>query len=84
MVAVKLGYYVQGTGDGDVYHYLMIDEPPLGQFMLRGDEWQPLVDGFYLMDKIIDGDPDVIGPMANPPAGVPELNLRGLTGSAAG
>jgi hypothetical protein len=76
MVAVELGYYILDTGDGDVYHFLMTDEPPLGQYALRGGAWEPLIDGFYLMDKVIDGDPDVTGPMVHPPEGVPRSPIE--------
>ena len=71
MVDVQRGYYTEVSGDGTAYHYLMTDEPPLGQYILHGGVWVPLVDGFYLMDKIIDGDPEVTGPVPNPPDGVP-------------
>jgi hypothetical protein len=35
----------------------MGDEPPLEQYMLHGETWEPLVDPWYLMDMIIDGQP---------------------------
>ena len=58
MVAVKLGYYIRDTGDGDVsYYYFMNQEPPDGQYKFKGGVWKPMIDGYYLMDKIIDGDP---------------------------
>jgi hypothetical protein len=76
MVAVKLGYYVRDTGEGDAYHYLMTAEPPLGQFILRDGAWVPLVDGFSLMDRLIDGDPDFDGPVSDPPAGVPRSPIE--------
>jgi hypothetical protein len=38
-----------------------------------GERWEPLIDGYYLWDKIIDGDPDTDGPFADPPAGVPAV-----------
>jgi hypothetical protein len=84
MVAVKLGYYIRDTGDGDVRCYYMADEPPDGQFAFRGGAWVPLevyglldgarvalVDGCYVMDRLIDGDPEFDGPFDDPPSGVP-------------
>ena len=50
MATGKQGYYTRDTGDGDVYHYYMGDEPPLEQYILRGGRWVPLEDGWYLMD----------------------------------
>lgn len=71
MVAVKLGYYIRDTGDGDVsYYYFMNQEPPDGQYKFKGGVWKPMIDGYYLMDKIIDGDPDIDGPFDAPPEGV--------------
>ena len=61
-----IGYYVKDTGDGDLYHFFMGDEAPLKQYVLRGDRWEPLPDPWYLMDKVIDGDPEVDGPMKDP------------------
>jgi hypothetical protein len=52
----RVGYYTQDTGQ-HVYHYFMGDEPPLEQYMLHGETWEPLVDPWYLMDMIIDGQP---------------------------
>ena len=66
----KAGYYTRDTGQ-NVYHYFMGDEPPLEQYVLINNAWQPMSDGFYLMDKIIDGDPTVSGPAKYPPLGVP-------------
>jgi hypothetical protein len=66
----KVGYYVRDTGQ-HVYHYYMGDEPPLEQYVLHGDTWEPLVDPWYLMDLVINGQPDLTGPVANPPRGVP-------------
>jgi hypothetical protein len=31
--------------------------------------WKPLNDGYYLMDMIIDGQPDLTGPVTNTPRG---------------
>jgi hypothetical protein len=83
MVAVKLGYYVQdsrigGEADGQDYvsYYFMGAEPPDEQYIFRGGAWKPLIDGYYLMDKIIDGDPDVDGPFDDPPEGVPPFESR--------
>jgi hypothetical protein len=50
----KIGYYTQDTGDGDVYHYFMGDEPPLMQYVLRGQTWELLDDPWFVMDRIID------------------------------
>jgi hypothetical protein len=52
------------------YHYYMGDEPPLEQYILHGGKWEPLVDGYYLMDLVIDGSPELTGPVKNPPKGV--------------
>jgi hypothetical protein len=73
--SAKLGYYVKDTGDGDVYNFFMADEPPLGQYVLHDGVWVPLPDPWYLMDKIIDGDPEVDGPVADPPEGVPPVRV---------
>ena len=83
MVDVKLGYYIQDDGE-DVFYYFMGAEPPLEQYALRNGVWEPLpvygiyngrlvtlVDGYYLMDKIMDGDPEVDGPFDELPEGVP-------------
>jgi hypothetical protein len=74
MVVVKWGYY----SAGDVWFYLGA-EPPAGQYVFRDGAWVPLPDPFYLMDKIIDGDPDVDGPFPDPPKGVPAVRLARLT-----
>ena len=66
----KVGYYTQDTGR-NVYHFFMGAEPPEKQFMLHGATWQLLSDPWYLMDLVIDGTPDLIGPVVNPPQGVP-------------
>jgi hypothetical protein len=73
--ASKLGYYTQDTGQS-VYHYFMGDEPPKGQYIyvLRDKVWEPLTDSWYLMDMVINGEPDLTGPMVNPPAGVPAFS----------
>jgi hypothetical protein len=70
VVDVVLGYYTRGDSV-----FAMLDEPPLGQYVLRDGAWVPLPDGFYLMDKIIDGDVDTDGPFADPPEGVPTVRL---------
>jgi hypothetical protein len=67
----KYGYYTD-TG-GDVYHFFMAAEPPLGQFILRDGAWVLLPDPWYLMDRVIDGDPDLTGPVVDPPEGVPPV-----------
>jgi hypothetical protein len=41
-MAGKVGYYTQDTGDGDVYHYYMGDEPPDKQYVLRSETWELL------------------------------------------
>jgi hypothetical protein len=84
VVDVEQGYYTSDSGDGDVHCFFMNGEPPSGQFAFRGGVWQPLevyglqdgrlvtlVDGYYVMDRIIDGDPDYDGPFDDPPEGVP-------------
>jgi hypothetical protein len=78
MVKVVSGYYVRDTGDGDVVYFFAGGEPPLEQYVLRDGTWHPLPDGFYLMDKLIDGDPDFYGPVADPPAGVPPVRSGSL------
>lgn len=67
-VTGKLGYYIQDDGETV---YLMQAEPPEGQFVLHGDVWELLIDPWYLMDMIIDGNPTLSDPMVNPPEGVP-------------
>ncbi len=49
----------------------MGDEPPLEQYILIDGTWEPLSDGFYLMDMVIDGNPEISGPVRDPPEGVP-------------
>ena len=66
----KLGYYTQDSGQ-NVYHYFMGNEPPLEQYMLHDGKSEPLSDGWYLMDMIMDGNPDLSGPVKSPPKGVP-------------
>jgi hypothetical protein len=70
MVNVTQGYYTETTNSG-VFHFFMNSEPPDGQFILIGSPWKPLIDGWSLMDKIIDGDPEVSDPVRDPPEGVP-------------
>jgi hypothetical protein len=66
----KIGYYSQDDGV-DHWYYFMGDEPPDEQYILRDGTWKPLVDPWYLMDMIMDGNPEVSGPTVNPPRGVP-------------
>jgi len=68
----KIGYYTRDTGR-NVYHYYMGAEPPGEQYILRGQTWEPLVDGWSLMDMVIDGTPDLAGPVPDPPEGVPAV-----------
>lgn len=78
MVNVKRGYYRDVGGEdvgGDVYHFFMAEEPPDGQYIFRGGAWVPLVNGYYLMDRLITGDVDVDGPFDDPPKGVPPCVL---------
>ena len=70
MAGSRVGYYTQDDGV-DRWHYFMGDDPPLEQYILRDGAWKPLADGYYLMDMIIDGQPDLSGPTVNPPRGVP-------------
>ena len=70
MAGSKVGYYTRDTGQR-VTHFYMGDEPPLEQYLLHDGVWEPLADGYYLMDMIIDGAPDLSGPVKNPPRGVP-------------
>lgn len=70
----KLGYCTRDTGTY-VRHFYMGDEPPQEQYTLHGDTWVPLDDGWYLMDLVIDGTPDLTGPVKNPPAGVPPIKV---------
>lgn len=73
VTAPKLGYYTRDTGTY-VAHYFMGDEPPDEQYVLRGEAWRPLSDRWHLMDMVIDGAPDLSGPVRNPPKGVPPAN----------
>jgi hypothetical protein len=57
----KLGYYVQDTGQ-NVYRFYMGAEPAEGQYIFTGGAWVPLADGWYLMDLLINGSPDLRGP----------------------
>jgi hypothetical protein len=61
MVAVELGYYIRDTGDGDVCYFFMTDAASGAVHASR--RRVGAVDGFYLMDKIISGDPDMTGPV---------------------
>jgi hypothetical protein len=70
MASSRVGYYTQDDGE-DRFYYFMGDDPPLEQYILRDRVWKPLEDGYYLMDMIIDGQPDLTGPVANPHKGVP-------------
>ena len=78
MSSAKFGYYTQDDGQ-HVSHYFMGDEPPLEQYILRGNTWKPLPDGFYLMDMIIDGNPEISGPVKSPgvlpPAPDPKIKV---------
>ena len=72
----KIGYYTEDTGTNDddapdVFYFFIGDEPPLEQYILINGVWRPLIDPWFLMDKIIDGDPDIDGPTEDPPEGVP-------------
>ena len=70
MVKFARGYYLNDSGE-DIWFY-MGGEPPEGQFIFRDGKWEPLGgDGFHLADRLIDGDPDYDGPVADPPEGVP-------------
>jgi hypothetical protein len=69
MAGSKIGYYTQD--DGEDRFYFMGDDPPLEQYILRDGAWKPLNDGYYLMDMVIDGNPELTGPVKNPPRGVP-------------
>jgi hypothetical protein len=69
--SAKIGYYTQDTGGGDVFHFYMGAEPPEDQLILRGGTRKPLTDPWYLMDMVIDGNPELTGPVKNPPKGVP-------------
>jgi hypothetical protein len=62
MAGSKLGYYTRDTGDGNVYYYFMGDEPPLEQYRLNGKIWVPLVDGWSVMDMLMNAQPDLDGP----------------------
>ena len=44
----------------------MGDEPPDEQYVFRGEVWKPLPDPWHLMDMVIDGAPDLSGPVKNP------------------
>ena len=62
----KIGYYTRDTGQS-VDHFYMGDEPPREQYILINNAWELLSDGWYLMDMVIDGQPDLDGPVENPP-----------------
>jgi hypothetical protein len=62
----KRGYYTQDSGQ-NVYLFYMGDEPPLEQYVLTGGAWVPLIDGYFLMDLLIDGDPTITSPWPDPP-----------------
>jgi hypothetical protein len=66
MASSRVGYYAQDDGV-DRWHYFMGDEPPDKQYILRDGAWKPLIDPWYLMDMIIDGNPKIAGPTVNPP-----------------
>lgn len=70
MDTAKKGYYTQDTGQ-NVYYFYMGAEPPEEQYILREGKWKPLADGWYLMDLVINGTPDLNGPVPNAPEGVP-------------
>jgi hypothetical protein len=79
VVAVAQGVYVDIGGEdvgGDAIYFLVAGEPPDGQFLLCDGTWKPLTDGFYLMNRLIVGDVDIDGPMADPPAGVPRSPIE--------
>jgi hypothetical protein len=76
MVAFKKGYYTEDTGPNDddapdVFYFCMTGEPPDGQFIFLDGAWRPLIDPFYLADKLMDGDPGVGDPTDDPPEGLP-------------
>ena len=76
MVKFQEGYYTESTGPTaddapDVFYYFMGGEPPDGQFILINGVWRPLIDPYFLADKLIDGDPGVGNPTDEPPEGVP-------------
>ena len=48
-------------------HDFMGDEPPLEQYILHRGKWEPLGDGYYLMDMIMDGNPEISGPVNEVP-----------------
>jgi hypothetical protein len=67
----KIGYYTQDDGE-DVTHCYMGAEPPQKQYVLReGDHWELLPDPWSIADMIMDGNPELSGPVRYPPAGVP-------------
>ena len=74
MAGSRVGYYTQDTGQ-HVYHFFMGDDPPLEQYILHGRDWDRLVDPWYLMNMINDGQPDLTGPVANPPRGSARSSL---------
>jgi hypothetical protein len=41
-------------------------EPPLEQYILIDGKWEPLSDPWYLMDMVIDGNPELTGPVKDP------------------
>ena len=78
---VALGYWSR-----DDHWFYMADQPPLGQYSLCHGVWETLpvyglqhgrlvtlVDGYYLMDRIMDADYDEAG-LDEPPEGVPPFD----------
>lgn len=74
------GYYVSDPGvpnAGEVKVFFMAAEPPDGQYRLDGDQWVEVPDGWYLSDRLIDGDPGLSGPFAEAPNGAPPPPVAG-------
>jgi hypothetical protein len=81
----KFGYYVEDDGTA-IYYYFMGKEPPEGQYIykLLNGAWRPLKNGYFLMDMIMDGNPNLTGPTSAPPEGIPPAPGDGETIVAGG
>lgn len=56
------GYYVYEHEAGDESYYYMGTDPPKDQYLLVNGAWEPLTDGWYLMDMIIGGNVNLSSP----------------------
>jgi hypothetical protein len=68
----KLVYYTRDTGQKRL-SLLHGRRTAPGAIQAERQTWVPLNDGWYLMDMIIDRNPELSGPVKNPPQGVPAI-----------